>query len=136
MSKIALIDTNVVSYLFRRDTRASRYVPILLPFESCLISFQTAAELEFWTLKHNWGTKRRADLAYFLEAYDVIYPDESVCKLWASVRKGQESKGTPIHPEDAWIAATALAVGCPLVTHNVNDFRGIDGLDVLTCPPG
>jgi len=32
---------------------------------------------------------------------------------------------------DAWIAATALAFGIPLATHNKNDFAHIAGLDII-----
>ncbi len=36
---------------------------------------------------------------------------------------------------DCWIAATALAFGLELVTHNPADFRGIPGLAVVTEAP-
>lgn len=38
----------------------------------------------------------------------------------------------PISAADAWIAATALLYGVPLVTHNRKDFEGIDGLVVIS----
>jgi len=38
----------------------------------------------------------------------------------------------PIQVADAWIAATALALDVPLVTHNAVDFEGIEGLEILT----
>ncbi len=129
---IAIVDTNVISYIFRRHTLAAEYKPILEKFEHRLISFQTLGELEFWTLKSSWGRRRRADLAYFIEVYDVAYPDERVCSLWAKLKAQRERAGRPIHPEDAWIAATALDLGCPLITHDASDFNGIDGLKVIT----
>jgi hypothetical protein len=49
-----LIDTDVISFLFKRDTRAELYRPHLqntLP----LVSFMTIAELEQWALIRNWG---------------------------------------------------------------------------------
>jgi predicted nucleic acid-binding protein len=36
---------------------------------------------------------------------------------------------------DAWVAATALAHGIELVTHNPVDFQGIPGLVVITEVP-
>jgi predicted nucleic acid-binding protein len=33
---------------------------------------------------------------------------------------------------DAWIAATALQLGVPLVTHNVGDYAGVSGLAILS----
>jgi len=40
--------------------------------------------------------------------------------------------GRPIAPADAWVAATALHLGFPLVTHNRTHFLGVDGLTVLS----
>jgi hypothetical protein len=34
--------------------------------------------------------------------------------------------------DDAWIAASAVAYDCPLVTHNPGDFGGIEDLKILT----
>jgi hypothetical protein len=36
---------------------------------------------------------------------------------------------------DAWIAATALFHDIPLITHNRDDYLGIDGLTVLSEAP-
>jgi tRNA(fMet)-specific endonuclease VapC len=45
-----------------------------------------------------------------------------------------DKAGTPMGVADAWIAATALALGCPLVTHNATDFQGVPGLPIITEP--
>jgi predicted nucleic acid-binding protein len=41
-------------------------------------------------------------------------------------------KGHPIENADAWIAATALALGVPLLTHDPADYAAVDGLKVIT----
>lgn len=38
----------------------------------------------------------------------------------------------PIGAADALIAATALALGIPLLTNNKRDFEGIEGLTVIS----
>jgi len=56
-----VVDTDVVSFLYKRDTRADLYRPHLdgqLP----IISFMTLAELEHWTVARDWGARRRQDL--------------------------------------------------------------------------
>jgi hypothetical protein len=50
----AVVDTDVVSYLFKGDSRADRYLPSLLNRE-LLISFMTEAELEQWTVLAGWS---------------------------------------------------------------------------------
>lgn len=129
---VALVDTNVVSYMFRGDTRADLYDAILNRFDHIGISFQTLAEVEFWTHKRGWDRRRQADFALFLSDFFVVYPDEETCLSWASIRFARQRAGRPLLPEDAWIAATALTLNCPLITHDAGDFAGIDGLEVLT----
>ena len=65
-----VVDTDVVSFLYKRDTRAMAYRPHLngqLPF----ISFMTLAELEQWMEVRNWGPSRRRDLHDYLRRYKV-----------------------------------------------------------------
>ena len=77
---VLVLDTNIVSYLMRGDTRAELY----------------RRHFEGMTLAVSFMT---------------------------------------LGVDDAWIAATAVAHGCPLVTHNPNDFTGITGLHTITEPP-
>ena len=44
---IVLLDTNIVSYIFKRDTRAALYAP-LLEGNRLGVSFMTVAELFEW----------------------------------------------------------------------------------------
>jgi predicted nucleic acid-binding protein len=41
------------------------------------------------------------------------------------------AKGFRIDCADAWIAATALLHGVPLVTHNRDDYRGVQDLNLI-----
>jgi len=65
----------------------------------------------------------------FLEWIGVkIYPiGESVMRDWAVLK----AKSRPLPVVDSLLAATALAAGATLVTRNVKDFAGIDGLRVV-----
>ena len=56
MSAVVL-DTDVVSFLFKNDTRAGGYLRHLRD-RRWLISFMTEAELEQWALLSNWHAKR------------------------------------------------------------------------------
>jgi len=49
-----ILDTDVCSFLFKRDTRGELYRPHLEGKTPCL-SFQTVAELYQWAEIHNWG---------------------------------------------------------------------------------
>jgi predicted nucleic acid-binding protein len=127
----AVVDTDVVSFIFRNDTRAERYRQYLVG-RTLAISFMSVAELDRWALERNWGPTRRARLDQHIAAY-VIQPfDRDLCLKWAEVTVGARRQGRPIQTADAWIAATALLQGLPLITHNRQDYLGVDGLVVLS----
>ena len=125
------VDTDVVSYLFKKDTRAIAYRPHLAG-KIPVLAAQTKAELELWTLERNWGTQRRQKLAEHLRDFVVAPFDEDLCRLWAVVTDGARRQGVAISCADAWVAATALFYGVPLVTHNAKDYAGVPGLVVIT----
>lgn len=54
-----IVDTDVVSYIYKGDTRGELYenhLSVSLSF----ISFMTLAELDLWAESHSWGeTKKR-----------------------------------------------------------------------------
>lgn len=126
-----VIDTDVVSYLFKEDTRASLYRPHV-DGRIGVIAAQTRAELERWMRQHNWGERTRAELRAYLGRFVLAPFDESLCEAWAEAMDGARRAGLPISTADAWVAATALAYGVPLITHNASDFSGVDGLTVIS----
>jgi tRNA(fMet)-specific endonuclease VapC len=126
-----VLDTDVVSYLFKKDTRAGLYQKHLAGHR-WVISFMTAAELDLWALRHRWGEARKARMEQHLRRF-VLYPfDRDLCLKWAEVADSARRSGRPIQTADAWIAATALLAGVPLVTHNPGDYSGVSGLTVLS----
>lgn len=131
INDIVVVDTNVVSYIFKRDTRETLYRPHLQG-RVAIIAAQTFAELEAWPLKNGWGIRRHDALRSYLETYAFAEVDKAICLRWAKVRTTAERIGRPITESDAWIAATALAYAVPLVTHNPDDFKNVPGLDIIT----
>lgn len=126
-----VLDTDVVSYLYKRDTRAELYRPHLNdpPF---IISFMSLAELRRWTLERNWGERRKQELEDYLARYFVIHSEERMCARWAEAMNTARANGRPIAASDAWVAATAMFLDVPLVTHNGRHYSGVAGLKVIT----
>ena len=124
-----VVDTDVVSFVFKKDTRARLFHPYLVG-QSQILSFMTVAELHQWALRRRWGSASRDRLDRHLQAYQVYYADDGLCRLWAEVGDCARRHGRAIEGADAWIAA--LALGVPLVTHNPGDYAGVDGLTVLS----
>lgn len=128
---VVVVDTDVVSFLFKEDTRAQAYRRHLQG-KTLALSFMTVAELYQWAYIRNWGTHNLARLEERLRAYVVAPYDSELCKKWAMICVERQRLGKPISVQDAWIAATALQCGCPLITHNGADFADIPGLMVIS----
>jgi tRNA(fMet)-specific endonuclease VapC len=126
-----VLDTDVTSFMFKKDTRARKYRRHLHG-QIGIVSFMTLAELDHWALRRRWGQKRRDELSRFLAAFEIHYPDRALCALWAEITDTTQRLGRPVKVADAWIAAAALQLGVSLVTNNPADFAGVPGLKVLT----
>lgn len=130
-SDIVVIDTNVVSYLFKKDARGDAYRRHL-EGRLMVIAAQTFAELELMPLNNNWGSHRYLALHAYLKDFVFVEANEKVCFFWAKIQAHARQIGRPISVSDSWIAATALAYDAPLVTHDLNDFKNVPGLTVIS----
>jgi len=70
----------------------------------------------------NWGQPRIDDLNDALRSYTMAWE-------WARV---MTIKGRPIAPGDAWIAATAVRLRIPLITHNRKHFEHVPNLTLIS----
>jgi tRNA(fMet)-specific endonuclease VapC len=128
---MVVLDTDVWSFLFKRDSRAERY-RVHLEGNVLCVSFQTVAELYQWAETASWGEKRRAKLQEWLRRFEVLRCDDATAQIWARIRAERDRQGHPIAAQDAWVAACALRHGYPLVTHNAADYEGITDLIVVS----
>src|ERR1044071_1548274 len=113
----AIIDTDVVSMLFKGDSRALAYRRHITG-RLLGISFMTLAELERWSMERGWGNQRKRELEHHMARYAVLPATRELCAKWANVSYSARRKGRPIQTADAWIAASALYYDVPLITNN------------------
>lgn len=131
-SSIALVDTNVASYIFKKDTRGDLYKRHI-EGNLLMIAAQTLAELEALPLLNSWSEARHERLRKYVKGnFVLIEADEKVCLRWAAIQAEAKKSGRPIEAGDAWIAATASAYAIPLITHNPKYFVYVSGLYVIT----
>ena len=128
----AVIDTDVVSFLFKNDSRAQLYLP-LMRNRDLLVSFMTEAELEQWVLLAKWGVDRVRRFRVFMTGFASVPSSRDLILQWAGVMVAARANGRRIEAADAWIAATALLYGAALLTHNPKDYLGLPNLSVLSC---
>ncbi len=63
----------------------------------------------------------------------IIYPvDAKLIDKWAQIMAQAEKAGKHMDSKDAWIAATALILNIPLVTHNRKHCEGIADLQIIS----
>ena len=126
-----LLDTDVFSFFFKGDTRASRYASDISGRQLCLC-FQTVAELRMWAIWRNWNEERREKFSQTLRSYVVLPYDIAMADQWAEVTAHRKRIGKQILCGDAWIVAAALRHEIPLLTHNAKHFEDIPGLVVIS----
>ena len=125
-------DTNLVSYIARKSSIADYYLPHL-EGRHIVISFQTREEVLFGAYLANWGERRVDDLKLQLKQYEVSWPNPDIVDLCARLRADRRAAGREIRVADAWVAAAALYLGCPLASHD-GDFSGIPDLELIRAP--
>ena len=134
MSRV-VVDTNIVSFYFRDDTRFADYAPEL-DGKELVMSFMTLAELRYWQEIRNWGAKRRSALLRVIQEQYIIYPvHDALCGEWSSVTAEATRLGRKLQSSDAWLAATALHLGVPLISHDRKDFDYLLRLQLITKAP-
>ena len=126
-----VVDTDVVSFLFKNHPIGHRYDPELAG-RVPLISFMTVAEVERWAIQYNWSSQRLHWLHLYLKRFTVVPSSPDLCRKWAEVMVAAQAAGRRIETADAWIAAAALLYRVSLVTHNRSDYLGVPGLTLIS----
>lgn len=132
---VLLLDTNVVSILFKPKHILHRQSFEIVAGHQWFISFMTRGELLLWPRVNHWGSKRRVNLAKHIDLCTTLFPDESACAIWADIMAESLVAGRPITAADAWIATAARQWDLPLVTADYRDFEHLDGLALVPVAP-
>ena len=128
-----VLDTSVVSVLFNPSDYRYSYYSERLEGSRLSISFQTVEERWFGAFYGNWGQKRIEALDRHLSKFIVIWPTRTLIERCARLRSERRRAGRELSLADAWIAATALMLGCPLASDD-GDFDGISELTLIQRP--
>jgi|ERR1035438_2804954 predicted nucleic acid-binding protein len=102
-----VVDTDVISLIFKGDSRAEKYLSVLSG-PDLLVSFMTEAELERWILQAKWGPERIVRFRTYMRRFVSVPYSRDLIVKWAEVMVEARFQGRRIDVADAWIAATAL----------------------------
>ncbi|MXY20932.1 MAG: type II toxin-antitoxin system VapC family toxin [Dehalococcoidia bacterium] len=128
-STYVVLDTSIVS-LFIRERAQAEYYRAQIANRHLALSFQTVEELWHGAYHANWGEVRQDELAQQLGYYEIIWPNSRLVDICARLRAERKRAGRELGIADAWIAATALMLNCPLATAD-RDFINIPGLRLI-----
>ncbi|HET7387612.1 MAG TPA: PIN domain-containing protein [Nocardioidaceae bacterium] len=130
------MDTMVISWLLDdRPNALSDHYRALIGASPVLLAFQTVMELRFGALRAGWGEFRRRRLEERIAELTVVQPDDDMITACSRLRADCQKLGHPlggkVHDGDRWIAATAIRLTVPLVSHD-GVFQHVPGLEVLS----
>lgn len=131
-----IVDTGVFGARLTPRGRplAAAYRP-LLEGRPALISFITVAELRYGASLAGWGPGRLARLDRELDRADTVWPGPNLTGAYVALRtwcaKTGHGLGGKDHEADRWLAASAIWLGIPLVTHDAI-FANVKDLTLLT----
>ena len=128
-----VLDTSVVSILFNPNDRRYSYYGERLEGFRLSISFQTVEERWFGAFYGNWGRRRIEAMDRHLSKFQVIWPTRTLIETCARLRSETRRAGRELSMADAWIAATAVTLGCPLVSDD-GDFDELSDLTLIQRP--
>lgn len=128
--KQALVDTDTVSFYFRRHpVVVARLDKYLLEYGYVNLSVVTYYEV-LNGLYYKDARKQLSTFETFVDANRVLSLNQSVAQCAAEQFAELRKKGQVIGHNDVLIAATALTYDLILVTNNTNHFDRIDGLSI------
>lgn len=124
-----LLDTNILSELIRQpNSQVVKQIERVGEHRICT-SIVVAGELRFGAEKKA-SAKLSAQMEAVLSVMTVLPLEAPAERQYAKIRDFLEKQGTPIGPNDLWIAAQALAFDLIVVTANTKEFTRVPNLMV------
>ena len=125
-----LLDTNILIY-FSRD-RPDSIVKRLdkLDAGEAAMSVVSYGELCYGASRSVKPAATQKVINLLIGIFPIVPVTKEVAEEYGKLRGQLAAKGTPIGPNDMWLAAQAKAEGLILVTNNEREFRRVSGLKV------
>ena len=117
MARRYLLDTNTVSFIFKRNAAVLRRLAEV-SMAQLAISAVTEGELRFGLARRPEATRLRQVVEEFLLRVAILPWDSDAAHHYGHLRASLERNGQPMGNLDILIAAHALATGSVLVTND------------------
>ncbi|MDR3763932.1 MAG: type II toxin-antitoxin system VapC family toxin [Acidobacteriota bacterium] len=117
MARRYLLDTNIVSHMFRKNPTVLYHLG-QIPFPQIAISAVTEGELLFGIARRPEATRLKLVIEEFLVRVAILPWDSDAARHYAKLRAEIEREGRPMGSLDMMIAAQALSAVAVLVTND------------------
>jgi len=125
-----MLDTNACIKIMNGDEAVRRKFAEAHP-QGILISAVVLSELAFGVQNSARVERNDAILRAFLTTVGVVPFDTNAAIAYGHVRADLKKQRATIGPYDVQIAAHAVSLGLPIVTHNKSEFQRVNGLTVF-----
>jgi tRNA(fMet)-specific endonuclease VapC len=123
-----LLDTNTcIRFLNGTSERVRQRMAAMEPRDIALCSI-VKAELLYGALKSARPDQNVGRLRPFFNRFVSLPFDDASAEEYGEIRVALEAAGTPIGPNDLFIAAIARTNDLALVTHNTDEFARVEEL--------
>ena len=123
-----LLDTNTcIKYLNGRSEEIRKNLEFKSQKDIVVCSI-VKAELFFGAMKSKNPEKNLKRQSQFLNRFVSLSFDDKASKFYGKIRARLEKSGTPIGPNDLFIAAIAVSNNITLVTNNTREFSRVEDL--------
>lgn len=125
-----LLDSDVFSLMVKGTDDAINLRMEALAKGEATLSVITAGEYFYGVAHAPISALREKRARRLIDFYGVLPIGEDVSAAYGQIRADLRAKGTPIGPNDMWLAAQAKAQGLVMVTRNAREFKRVSGLKV------
>jgi len=130
MKPTYLLDTDVFSLMVKGQDEALNVRMQTLAKGEAVLSVITTGEYFYGVAHAPVSALREKRAQRLMDFFGVLPLDAEASISYGDIRADLRAKGTPIGPNDLWLAAQAKAHGLTLVTRNTREFKRVKGLKV------
>lgn len=109
------LDTNIAAAALNGHREVKRRMQVA---RLIVLPFPVVGELLFGAAKSARSDENLQAYRRFIDAAHVQQSNPDTMEVYARVKLQLQRQGTPLPENDIWIAACALHLGLPLVTHD------------------
>lgn len=125
-----LLDTDVFSLMVKGQDETINSRLETLAKGDAVLSVITAGEYFYGVTHAPVSALREKRAKRLIDFFGVLPVEADVGAIYGAIRADLRAKGTPIGPNDLWLAAQAKAHGLVMVTRNTREFKRVKGLKV------